>query len=356
MKTNFFLFVLALFAAACHKNNNMAPAPLAPGNYEQTNLVADTGSLNAARLDPTLLNAWGIAVNPMGIVWLSSNHAGGTNIYDSTGKTLFGPVAIPSQGVHFGGSPSGVVFNNTADFIIPSTQKVAKFIFANEDGTISAWGGGDSTVTVADMSSTQAVYKGISIGNDGTGNFLYVANFKAGKIDVYDKSFNYVANKPISNPSQNIPKDFGPFNIANIGGKLFVAYAKLKASDNMDDQAGPGNGYVDVFNQDGTLAQQFAAQGPLNSPWGIAQSPAGFGLPWHSILIGNFGDGRINVYDSTGVFQGQLQNNGTPVTIEGLWALDFPFNENPKADPNKLYFTAGPIHENHGLFGYLKMK
>jgi uncharacterized protein (TIGR03118 family) len=363
MKTNVFLLALIMFCAACHKNNNTAPTPLVPGNYQRTNLVADAGTFTTLRVDPTLLNAWGIAVNPMGIVWISANHAGATNKYDSMGNTLFGPVAIPSQGVHFGGSPTGVVFNSTSDFIIPGTQKVAKFIFANEDGTLSAWAGGDSTVTVADRSSSNAVCKGITIGNDGTDNFLYVANFKGGKIDVYDKSFNYVAYKPLTDatnfftdPYQNIPRDFGPFNIANIGGKIYVTYAKLKAPDNMDDLAGPGNGYVDVFHPDGTLTQRFAVQGALNSPWGIAQAPAGFGLPLHSILIGNFGNGRINVYDSTGVFQGQLQNSGTPVAIDGLWALDFPFNENPKSDPNKLYFTAGPLHENHGLFGYLKMQ
>jgi uncharacterized protein (TIGR03118 family) len=363
MKTYVFFLALVMVGAACHKNNNMTATALVPGNFQQTNLVANTGTFSTLRFDQTLLNAWGIAVNPAGIVWISANHAGATNIYDSMGNTLFGPVAIASQGTHFGGSPTGVVFNGTSDFLIPGSQKLAKFIFANEDGTISAWAGGDSTVTVGNRSSSNAVYKGITIGNDGTNNFLYVANFKGGKIDVYDKSFNYVADKPLANPSnffndpyQNIPPGFGPFNIANIGGKIYVTYAKLKAPDNMDDMAGAGNGYVDVFNADGTLAQRFAAQGALNSPWGIAQAPAGFGLPLHSILIGNFGDGRINVYDSMGVFKGQLQNNGTPVTIDGLWALDFPFNEDPKSDPNKLYFTAGPLHENQGLFGYLRTK
>lgn len=356
MKASKFLLVIIILTAGCNKTTYKTPAAPAPVNYQQTNLVADTGGFNAAHIDPTLLNAWGIAVNPMGIVWLSSNHGGATNVYDSTGKTLLGPVAIPSQGNHFGGSPSGVVINNTADFIIPASQNVAKFIFANEDGTISAWAGGDSTVTVADRSSSNAVYKGITIGNDGTNNFLYVANFKGGKIDVYDKFFKYVDGKPLSFSDPNIPGGFGPFNIANIGGKIFVTYAKLKAPDNMDDQAGSGNGYVDVFNPDGTLAQRFASQGSLNSPWAIVQVPAGFGLPLHSVLIGNFGDGRINIFDSTGVFTGQLQYNGMPVTIDGLWALDFPIHENPAADPNKLYFTAGPMEENHGLFGYLKMQ
>jgi uncharacterized protein (TIGR03118 family) len=352
MKTNVFLFVLIIGSTGCHKNNYTPPPPSIPGSYQQTNLVADTGSYGAARVDPALLNAWGIAVNPAGIVWISANHAGASTIYDSTGKTLLGPVAIPSQGVHFGGSPSGVVFNSTTDFVIPVNGKTAKFIFVNEDGTISAWAGGDSTLTVADRSASNAVYKGVALANDGTGNFVYAANFKGGKIDVFDKSFNYVAAKPFTDP--NIPGGFGPFNIANIGGKLYVTYARLKGPDNMDDQAGAGNGYVDVFNPDGTLVKRFASQGELNSPWGLAQAPAGFGLPLHSILVGNFGDGRIIVYDSTGTFQGVLANNGAAIVIDGLWALDFPFNENPNSDPNKLYFTAGPMEENHGLFGYLK--
>jgi uncharacterized protein (TIGR03118 family) len=357
MKSSKFLFAVIIFTVGCNKTTTYkTPAAPAAGNYQETSLVADTAGFNAAHIDPSLLNAWGIAVNPAGIVWLSSNHGGATNVYDSTGKTLLGPVAIPSQGNHFGGSPSGVLINNTGDFVIPAGQNSAKFIFANEDGTISAWAGGDSTVTVADRSSSNAVYKGITIGNDGTGNFLYVANFKGGKIDVYDKFFNYQADKSSAFSDPNIPGGFGPFNIANIGGKLFVSYAKLKAPDDMDDQAGSGNGYVDVFNPDGTLVQRFASQGSLNSPWAIVRVPAGFGLPLHSVLIGNFGDGRINIFDSTGVFTGQLQNNGMPVIIDGLWALDFPINEYPTADPNKLYFTAGPMEENHGLFGYLRMQ
>jgi uncharacterized protein (TIGR03118 family) len=354
MKTTFFLSAIVLIGVSCHKSNNTAsiPWPIIQANYQQTNLVADTAAYGAAAIDPVLLNAWGIAINPTGIIWISANHGGATTVYDSAGKTLLGPVAIPSQGGHFGGSPSGIVFNSTSDFVIPANQKLAKFIFVNEDGTVSAWSGGDSTLTVADRSSFNAVYKGVAIANDGTGNFLYAANFKGGKIDVFDKAFQFVSNKPFADPG--IPAGFGPFNIQNIGGKLYVTYAKLKAPDNTDDQAGLGNGYVDIFNPDGILVKRFASQGPLNSPWGLAQAPAGFGLDLHSILVGNFGDGKISVYDSTGVFKGQLQYNDSPIVIDGLWALDFPNNEKPSADPNKLYFTAGPMDENHGLFGYLK--
>ena len=195
-------------------------------------------------MDSNLVNAWGIALNPTGIVWISSNHAGATTIYDSTGKTLFGPVAIPSGANHFGGSPTGMVFNKTTDFVIAANNKVSKFIFANEDGTISAWASGDSTLTVADRSSSEAVYKGLAIANDGGSNFLYVANFKGQKIDVFDGSFNYVTNKPFTDPG--IPAGFGPFNISNIGGNLYVTYAKLKGPDNEDDDPGAGNGYVDI--------------------------------------------------------------------------------------------------------------
>jgi len=358
MKTYVILIIAVMIAWCCSKsdnnmnNNNPPPPPSITTNYAQTNLVADTGSYGAAFVDSALKNAWGIAVNPTGVVWVSANHTGTSTIYDSTGKTLFGPVAIPFGADHFGGSPTGQVFNATADFIIPANQKKAKFIFANENGTISAWSDGDSAHTVADRSSDEAVYKGLVLANDGTANFLYVANFKGKKVDVFDNGFNYVTNKPFADPQ--IPADFGPFNIANIGGKLYVTYAKLKAPDNEDDEKGAGNGYIDVFDMNGNLITRFASQGVLNSPWGIAQAPNGFGIPFHSIVVGNFGDGKINVFDSTGVALGTLQSGGSPIVISGLWALVFPNNEVATMDPNKLYFTAGPGDEEHGLFGYIR--
>jgi uncharacterized protein (TIGR03118 family) len=357
MKTNLLSLALLIAGASCHKNNNAAAPPVGPGagDYQQITLVTDVADAYGMGVaDPKLLNAWGIAVNPMGVVWISANHSGTTTVYDSTGKTLLAPVAIPSHGDHFGGSPTGVVFNPTNDFLIDASQKTAKFIFVNEDGTVSAWGGGDSTITVADRSGSNTVYKGLALANDGTGNFLYAADFRGGKIDVYDKTFFPVTTKPFLDP--DIPAGFAPFNVQNIGGKLYVTYARSQAPENEDDQPGPGNGYVDVFNPDGTLVRRFASQGVLNSPWGLAQAPAGSGLPLHSILVGNFGDGRINLFDSTGALIGPLQSNGQPVVLDGLWAIDFPYNEAPASDPGKLYFTAGPGAETHGWFGYLKLK
>jgi len=309
----------------------------------------------AAKVDPSLLNPWGLAINPSaGIVWLGANHSGATNVYDYDGNTVLQPIPIPSAGTLNGGSPTGVVFNSTTDFVIPSAHTAAKFIFVNEDGTISAWAPGPSAasaITVADQSGADAVYKGCAIANDGGSNFLYAANFKGGKIDVFDNSFALTTGRNFTDPA--IPAGFGPFNIVPINGQLYVSYAKLKGPDNEDDQAGAGNGYIDVYSPDGKLVRNFASNGVLNSPWGIAQVPNGFGLPFHSIVVGNFGDGWINVFDSTGAYLGPMKNNGNPIVINGLWALDFPINEDRNADPAKLFFTAGPGEEAHGLFGFL---
>jgi uncharacterized protein (TIGR03118 family) len=359
MKRRILIALIALgAAAACNKKNGYGSNPTPPlqGNFQQTNLVSDINGNMAAKVDTTLLNPWGLAINPTaGIVWLGTNHNGTTNVYDYNGNTKLQPIPIPSGGAPDGGSPTGVVFNATADFVIPSVQVAAKFIFVGEDGTVSAWAPGASAaaaVTVADQSSADAVYKGCAIANDGGNNFLYAANFKGRKIDVFDKGFVPVTGRSFTDPA--IPADFGPFNIANINGLLYVTYARLKAPDNEDDQAGAGNGYVDIYSPDGKLVKNFISKGALNSPWGIARTPDGFGLPFHSIVVGNFGDGWINVYDSTGVYLGPMQNNSTPVVINGLWALDFPINEDSHADPTKLLFTAGPAEEQHGLYGFLK--
>ena len=337
----FFLFLGATCFYACKKNGQGATAQF---NVSQVNLVADTAGFGASKTDPTLLNAWGIAVNPNGIIWISSNHGGVSEVYDNTGKPLIPPVTIPSVNAGQPGAPSGMVFNSTADFA------GSKFIFASEDGIIAAWWSGGSATVAADRSQSNAVYKGLAIASDGGANFLYVANFKGAKIDVFDANFTYVTTKPFADPG--IPAGYGPFNIRNIGNLLYVAYAKLKAPDNMDDQAGPGNGYVDVFKPDGTLVSRFASQGTLNSPWGITPAPAGFAGNSQTILIGNFGDGKINIFDMLGNYKGQLENNGQVLSIDGLWAIDFLKNSPASSDP--LYFTAGPSGENHGLFGYLQ--
>lgn len=350
------LIILSLsFATIVSCKKNQTPTVMATGNYEQVNLVADQSSSGAAHTDPNLINAWGLAISSSGSFFISSNHGGVSTIYDTTGASLLAPIVIPKPGALSGGAPSGVVFNSTSDFVITATGETSKFIFATEDGTIAAWSSAGIALIVADRSSAGAVYKGLTIANDGTGNFIYAANFKGGTIDVFDHTFAYVSGKTFTDP--NIPAGFAPFNVRNINNMLYVTYAMQKGPDNMDDQAGPGNGYVDIYKPDGTLVSRFASQGSLNSPWGIAAAPSGFGAGQNAILISNFGDGTINVFNQDGTTAGPLKDsNGNTLSINGIWDMSFPVNGEPAGNPNRLFFTAGPASESHGLFGYLQLK
>jgi uncharacterized protein (TIGR03118 family) len=341
------VLLTALMAIACLYSCKKGGGPGRDFNITQNNLVADTAGFGAARIDANLLNAWGIAAAPGGPLWISANHKGVSVVYDNSGNNVIPPVTIPSVTPGQAGAPSGVVFNSTTDFA------GSKFIFASEDGIVLAWTSGSSAVKVADRSQTSAVYKGIAIINDGNTNFLCLTNLRAATVDVFDKNFNYVTNSRFVDP--NIPAGFTPFNIQTIQNKVYITYAKQKLPDKMDDQKGPGNGYVDVFDPKGMLIKRFASQGTLNSPWGIALAPAGFASEQPAILIGNFGDGRINVFDNAGFYKGQLQNDGQPISIDGLWAIDFLKGNMPGGNPNDpLYFTAGPVGESHGLFGTLQ--
>jgi uncharacterized protein (TIGR03118 family) len=341
IKSSLVACAIACGFCSCKKGTT-TPTSNTMYNISQTNLLADAAGNNAAKIDPNLTNAWGIAANPAGIIWVSSNHKSLSTIYDSTGQTLRAPVTIPSvNGVS--GSPTGIVFNGTTDF------GGNKFIFDGENGKITAWANGDNALVVA-SGVNGAVYKGLALAANAGANFLYAADFKTGKIDVFDRNFNRVNSNGFTDP--NIPADFAPFNVQNIGGMLYVTYAKHAGPDNVDDSPAPGNGYVDIFKPDGSLVKQFASKGSLNSPWGITHAPAGFAAVTETILVGNFGDGKISIFDMNGGYLGQLQNNGNTISIEGLWALDF-LKTTPTAD-SKLYFTAGQGGEQHGLLGYLK--
>jgi len=335
------------------KKDNTSSNP-STSTYAEVKLVSDQSSSGAAQTDPNLVNPWGIAIGGTGAFWISANGTGKSTVYDRTGATLLAAVTIP--GIGGGGTPSGVVYNSTSDFSIPLLGQTSKFIFATESGTIAAWSSTGTAITVADRSEAGAVYKGLTIANDGTANFIYAADFKNGKIDVYDHAFAYVTSgKPFSDPS--IPSGFAPFNIRNINGMLYVTYAMQKGPDNHDDQSGAGNGYIDIFKADGTLVSRFSSQGSLNSPWGIAAAPSTFGLGQNTILIGNFGDGHINAFGSDGTFLGALKDSsGGTIAIDGLWDITFPVNGQPSGDPNQLFFTAGTDDEAHGMFGYIKQR
>jgi uncharacterized protein (TIGR03118 family) len=319
--------------------------------YLQTNLVSDIPGL-AANTDPNLKNAWGIASSATSPFWVSDNGTGLATLYNSSGTPQALVVTVPAAGSASGGTPTGMVFNGSTDFQI-STGTAARFIFATEDGTISGWASGTQATVKVDNAPTAAVYKGIALGNNGSGNFLYAANFHSSAIDVFNGTYT-ATTLAGSFTDPGLPAGYSPFNIQNLGGTLYVTYAVHDATGH-DDVAGPGNGVVDRFDLNGNFLGRVVSQGGLlNSPWGLAIAPAGFGTFANDLLVGNFGDGRINVYDPvTGAFIGTLKDpNGVPITIDGLWGLRVG-NGGNGGDPNKVYFSAGPNDESDGLFGSL---
>jgi uncharacterized protein (TIGR03118 family) len=228
------------------------------------------------------------------------------------------------------------------------------FIFATEDGTISGWNPNvnvASSVLAVDNSQggAGAVYKGLAIAQTEDGTFLYAANFRNGTVDVFNDDFKQVK----SFTDHHLPAGYAPFNVQVLDGHLFVTFA-LQNDAKHDDVAGAGHGFVDEFDFEGHLLHRVASGGVLNSPWGLAIAPSGFGEFANDLLVGNFGDGTINVFNpKNDHFLGKLEDaNGAPITIGDLWAL-VPGTGNAGSDPNKIYFTAGVQNEAHGLFGSL---
>src|SRR2546426_988101 len=262
--------------------------------YAQHNLVSDVPGL-ADTTDTHLLNPWGIAFSATSPFWISDNHSGLSTLYDSSGTAQSLVVNIPPPA---GGAPpaapTGIIFNSTTNFIVVSNAP-ARFIYATEDGTISAWNSGANAVLKVDNSASSAIYKGLALGSANGSNFLYAADFHNGKVDVFDGNFGPVTlARAFTDPG--IPAGFAPFGIETIGSNVFVTYAKQDA-DAHDDIPGPGNGYVDIYDPSGSLIKRFASNGTLDSPWAMTIAPAGFGRFTGHLLIGNFGDGTINAFD-----------------------------------------------------------
>lgn len=334
--------------------------PKLVGDFNQVNLVANTAEYGAAVIDTLLINGWGLAFSPGGTPWLGSQGGHVSTVYNSEGTILpISPVAIPSPGDTIGGNPTGVVFNGSPTDFILSNGQAARFLFVGVDGVLSGWNGaaGRRALLIKNNVATSA-YTGLAIASAGGNQYLYAADFRGRKIDVFDRTFNTVTNMPFNDPY--LPTGYSPFNIQAVGDHLFVLYAKVGIDGR--DEKGVGKGLVNVYNTSGVLLKRFAQYGKLNAPWGVAQAPAGFidandeGADEDAILIGNFGDGYINAYSSTGAFLGQLKVAGKAVAIEGLWAISFVPVTATTVDPNRLYFAAGPDEEADGLFGYLLKK
>lgn len=367
--TLFPLLLLAFIVQSCKKETNQSPNESLKSNssvnelnstsalhiYGQVNLVADVSGYNSKTIDNSLANAWGLAFNPDGNIWVAANHSGVATEYNNKGSIVHPSITIPSPS-SVPGSPTGMVYNTTSDFIIPNSNQKSQYIFASEDGLILAWSNGNSAIKVADRTSNNSVYKGLTLANNGRASYLFATDFFNARIDIFDKNFKFVCNNLFLDPT--IPKGFAPFNIQFLEGKFYVTYAKQKP-DRHDDQSGPGNGYVNVFDIKGTLMKRFVSNGVLNSPWGVALSDQSSPEPDRKIFIGNFGDGKINVFDIDGKDNGPLlyqdaKSNHVPIVIDGLWALSFEPSYVKDRDSNVLFFTAGPVEEQHGLFGYIR--
>jgi uncharacterized protein (TIGR03118 family) len=324
--------------------------------YERVNLISDIDGV-ARITDPNLVNPWGMAAGPTTPLWINNNGADVSSLY--TGGVRGSIPAIVGLNVAIPqGAPTGIVFNSTPGFTIAmgGTTGPAAFIFDSEAGVISAWMRTNpiQPQAVTEATTPDAVYKGLAIATSSHGPRIYATNFHAGTVDVFDDHFNPV-NTPGAFTDPSIPAGFAPFGIQELNGKLFVTYA-MQDADKHDDVAGPGNGFVDVYSNDGALLRRLIAHGALNSPWALVIASRHFGPFGGDLLVGNFGDGAINAYDPhNGAFEGTLMNrDGNQIKINGLWALRF--GNGVTGTPDDLLFTAGIGDEDHGLFGEIKAR
>lgn len=328
--------------------------------YQQVNLVSDVPGM-AKVTDPNLVNAWGASYLGTSPLWVSDNGKDVTTLY--SGGVNGSPQAIVPLVVSIpGGVPTGQVSNPTTSFVVHDAaghSAPARFLFVGETGHLSGWnpavgataGTPSSTNAVDAVVTPGAVDKGMAMGQTSGGPQLYVADFSAGVVDVYNGDFQRVITKGNFMDSR-LPSGYAPFNVMVTGDKVYVAYAK-QDSERHDEVAGAGRGRVDVFTLDGILLRRLPGHGVLNAPWGLTIAPAGFGTFSGDLLVGNFGDGRIHAFNPTTLsFDGTLRApGGKAVAIDGLWAL-LPGN-GTEGSTHDVLFTAGPQDEAHGLLGLL---
>ncbi len=331
-------------------------APAQAEDFVVRNLVSD-GSVPAATVDPQLSNPWGVAYSPTGAFWVSDNNSGFSTLYNGAGAKIPLTVTTPSApGEGGAGAPTGIVFNGAASgFNVTANGKTGKaaFIFDSEDGTIEGWAPSvDATNAIIAVNNYDAgagaVYKGLAIASTSGSTFLYATNFRAGDVEVYDSSFSLVDT--FTDPT--VAPGYAPFNIQDLGGTLYVTFA-LQDADKHDDVAGPGNGYVDAFSLTGVFERRIVSLGgEVNSPWGLDIAPASFGAFAGDLLVGNFGDGTISVFNPlSGAFEGKLLGqDGLPIVEGDLWDL-ITGNGGAGGRTDTVYFTAGVQNEAEGLFG-----
>ncbi len=316
-----------------------APAVAAADNqYTVHPLVSNVAGM-APNTDPNLVNAWGLTASATSPWWVADNGTSVSTIYRADGSILPLVVQVP---VH----PTGAVFWATGP---------ARFVFDTEAGQVRGWpGSGNQTVVLADRSAVGAIYKGLALATTAAGDRFYATDFHNGRVDVFDASFTLVTSAGAFEDA-DLPSGYAPFGIQTIGSRIFVTYAKQDA-DAADEIHGQGKGFVDAYDTSGSLLARVAQRGQLDAPWGLALAPANFGRFSGHLLVGNFGDGRINAYEegANGKFEyrGELRHGDSqPISIDGLWALQFGHGAANNGPTNTLFFTAGPNDEADGLFG-----
>lgn len=341
-------------------------AQTAANAYVRHGMIADTASAGADLVDPNLVNVWGICTSASSPFWVSDTGTGLSTVYSYSGKATLSisgtkPTvpAAPSSGTAHG-TPTGCVIGN-GSFPV-ATGDNASFIFDTLDGTISGWSSAvnpNAAVIKVDNSGSNAVYTGLALGGTATAQMIYAANFYSGAIEAYDATYTKVA-LPGGFTDAQIPAGYAPFNIwpLTVGGvtKLYVTYTLQDATKkNYAATVGAGVGYVDAYDMNGVLLQRVAAKGVLNAPWGVAIAPSNFGIYSGMLLVGNFGDGRINVFDPVaGTSMGPLMDStGNPIAISGLWAI-IAGNGGSGGDPSSIYFAAGTGGQLHGLLGSIQ--
>jgi uncharacterized protein (TIGR03118 family) len=326
--------------------------------YAVTNLVSDGSAVPAAHTDTHLVNGWGVAFNPQGFAWVANNGTSTSTLYDGNGVPQSLVVGVPAT---MDADPTGIVFNRTQDFKVGAGARAAPafFIFVGEAGTVSGWApsvSANTAITMYDGSAAGKVYKALAIASFSNANYLYAADFHNAKVDVFNGSFS-LATLPGGFVDPQLPAGYAPFGIQAIGDRIYVAYAKQQSGSD-DEQAGTGLGVLAVFDTGGNFVKQLVGPGgSLNAPWGMAMAPADFGVFSGALLVGNFGDGKINAFDaSTGAMMGTLSKaDNTPIVVDGLWGI--AFGNNLSSQPsNTLFFAAGPADESHGLYGRIDVK
>lgn len=351
-------------------------------HYKQTNLTSNLASLAPTR-DADLVNAWGLSRSSGSPWWVSDNGTGLSTLYNGTGVKQGLVVTIPPGDPQATtGTPTGTVFNGDSTAFLLAPGKAAVFLFVTEDGTISGWNPGVKATQAVIMVNHKgaSVYKGMTIATvqtqAGPQTYLYAADFRQGRVDVFDSSFNPVQMRNDRDDDDwfdfdhdrgkgngggsgfdfddpRLPKGYAPFNVQNIGGNIYVAFAKQDSAKH-DEVQGAGMGFVDVFSPKGKLLSRLQPGSWFNAPWGLALASSDFGAYSHDVLVGQFGSGEVLAFDPvTGKFKGKLNGpDNNPIRIDGLWAIAFG-NGGTAGPATSLYFTAGPDGETNGLFGTL---